>query len=500
MNFNKFLFKFETNIQSVNMFKLKPKSKFMLSVGEEGTILLYFQNDTLNKRYFVKNKNSNAIADLKSCLAADKKAPLYLTLNHQEQSYALQSIPGVNRISAYLSIKTKMEHFADNHDINSAFLIEKPSKFDQNWYYLVVLSRAKHLIDYWLNVFIEIGSNFKGILMLPMEMSNIAQKILDKNSNDWKIMVTATKTGGYRQVVMKNNKMVFTRIIPFTDDELPGIIAGGIYQEVQNTIRSLTKFDFKRDDLIDLCIVVQEDIKASLSVINFSESSVSMFTPYELSKLLKLELAISEKDKFCDTIILFHSSKNKPVAIFNTKETKEFYLFNSFYLNSPRFFPFFILTLVIVNVFYLLDFSSNIRVTNDLVIKEQLLSDQLINFSQNYSVKEMDEVYDFINISNILSKIEYSPLAQIKYVEKLKVPHVELKSFEWSYDEIKNSIITKLKFNFQPDKSIFDKYKKLQKRLINNFRTQTVSISNLPATLPTEEQNVGVNVEIEEAI
>ncbi|UIP92374.1 hypothetical protein JSQ73_004175 [Wolbachia endosymbiont of Anopheles demeilloni] len=69
----------------------------------------------------------------------------------------LHSIPRVNRISAYLSAKTKVEHFAHNNDINSILLVEKPNKFNQNWWYLFVSSKANHLIEYWLDVFVEIG-------------------------------------------------------------------------------------------------------------------------------------------------------------------------------------------------------------------------------------------------------------------------------------------------------------------------------------------------------
>ncbi|MDX5596403.1 MAG: hypothetical protein O7160_03530, partial [Wolbachia endosymbiont of Andrena labialis] len=394
------------------MFSSKSKSKFMLSIGEEGIMLLYFKNNTLNKRYFVKGKNDKAVSDLISCLSSDKKAPLYLVLNHADQNYSLQFITRANKISAYLSAKTKMEHFSRNNDISSVFLVEKPNKFNQNWCYLLVSSKAKHLVEYWLNVFIEIGSNFKGILMFPIEISNITKKILHKDPNNWKIIVAATKTGGYRQVVLKENKMVFTRLTSFTNDNLPGIIAGGIYQEVQDTIRSLTKFGFEKNNPIDLCIIVSEDIKASLSVINFSENSVNILTPYELGKLLGAELAISEKDNFCDTIILFHSFKNKLAAIFNTKETKEFYLFNYLYLNSPRIFLYFALVLVITNTLCLLNLYSNFNVADNLSAKQNTLNNQLTKLSQSYNVKKIDEIYDFININNILSKIEYSPLTQ----------------------------------------------------------------------------------------
>ncbi|WP_174133861.1 hypothetical protein [Wolbachia endosymbiont of Atemnus politus] len=479
------------------MFSLKSKSGFMLSIGEGGIILLYFKNNTLNKRYFIKDKNDKAVPDLISCLASDKKAPLYLVLNHVDQNYLLQSIPRVNRISAYLSAKAKMEHFARNNDIGSVFLVEKLNKFNQNWYYLLVSSKAKHLVEYWLNVFVEIGSNFKGILMLPIEINNIAKKVFYKDPNNWKIIVVATKTGGYRQVVFKGNKMVFTRLVPFTNDSLPGIIAGGIYQEVRNTIRSLTKFGLKKSDPIDLCMVVPENIKTSLSVINFSENSVSILTPYELSKLLGSELVVSEKDSFCDTIILFHSFKSEPAAVFNTKETKEFYLLNYLCLNSPRIFLYFASTFIIVNILYLLNLYSNLNAAGNLLTKKEALDNQLIKLSQSYNVKKIDEVYDFININNILSKMEYSPLVQVRYAERLKVPGVELLSFEWNYNEAKNYITTALRFNFQPGNDVSYQYKELRKKLNNNFRTYDINISSLPAT---KKQNISIGVKIGEAM
>lgn len=482
---------------SVNMFSSKPKSKFMLSVGEEGTMLLYFKNNTLNKRYFVKDKNSKAVSDLSSCLSSDKKAPLYLVLNHADQNYLLQSISRVNKISAYLSAKTKIEYFICNNDISSVLLVERPNKFNQNWCYLLVSSKAKHLVEYWLNVLIETGSNFKGILMFPIEINNIAKKVFYEDSDNWKIIVVATKTGGYRQVVFKENKMVFTCLVSFTHDNLPGIIAGGIYQEVQNTIRFLTKFGLKKNDLIDLCMVVPEDIKTSLSVISFSENSVSILTPYELGKLLGLELAVSEKDSFCDTIILFHSFKNKPTAIFNTKETKEFYLLNYLYLHSPRIFLYFASILTVINILYLLNLHSNFNIAGNLSAKKRALDNQLMKLSQNYNVKRISEVYDFININNILSKMEYSPLVQVRYVERLKVPGVELQSFEWNYNEAENYITTTLKFDFQSGKDVSHQYRELQKKLNNNFRTHDINISSLPAA---KKQNIPIDVKIGEAM
>ncbi|WP_246209890.1 hypothetical protein [Wolbachia endosymbiont of Atemnus politus] len=108
------------------------------------------------------------------------------------------------------------------------------------------------------------------------------------------------------------------------------------------------------------------------------------------------------------------------------------------------------------------------------------MDNQLIKLIQSYNVKKIDEAYDFININNILSKIEYSPFVQVRYEERLKVPGVELQSFEWNYNEAKNYIITALRFNFQPGKDVSYQYKELQKKLNNNFRTYDINISSFP--------------------
>ncbi|MDG7056394.1 MAG: hypothetical protein LKM44_02810 [Wolbachia endosymbiont of Meromenopon meropis] len=479
------------------MFALKSKSKFILSIGERGAILLYFKSNTLSKRYFIKDKNDKAISNLSLCLSSDKKAPLYLVLNHKDQNYLLQPISKTNRISAYVLAKAKIEHFVGKNDINSVYLIEKPSRFNQNWYYLLVSSKAKHLVKFWLDLFIRIGSNFKGILMLPIEIGNFAEKVFYKDFDNWKMIVVGTKTGGYRQVVFKENKIVFTRLVPFAKENLPGIIAGSIYQEVRDTIRFLTKFGFKKNDLIDLFIVVPEDIKISLSVISFSENSVSILTPYELSKLLGLELAASEKDSFCDTIILFHSFKNKSSAIFNTRETKEFYLLNCFYLYSSNFFLYFGSILIVIKILYLSNLYSNLDFASNLLAKKEALNKELIKLSQNYNVKKTSGVYNFISVNNILSKIEYSPLVQVRYVEKLKIPGVQLQSFKWNYDEMKNYITTALRFNFQSNKDISYQYKELQKKINNNFRAYDVDISSLPTT---KKQNISIDVKIGEGM
>jgi hypothetical protein len=155
------------------------------------------------------------------------------------------------------------------------------------------------------------------------------------------------------------------------------------------------------------------------------------------------------------------------------------------------------LVLVVINALCLLNLYSNFSVANNLSAKQSTLNNQLTKLSQSYNVKKIDKIYDFININNILSKIEYSPLTQIKYVEKLKVPGKELRSFEWNYNEAKSYITTTLRFNFRSGKNISYQYEKLRKNLNDNFRTYDINISNLPAA---KGQNLSIDVEIGEAM
>ncbi len=478
----------------------KYKNKIIILLGEDGAVLLHIKNNVLVDRCFIQDVKE--FTNLKSYIASDKRTHIYLVLNHIDQDYTLQNIPDVGRLNIYSIVRTKLKHIPNNN-LKAAFLLSQPNKSEESWQYMFVSIELNDSINSWLELIISSGGNFKGMLMLPIEMVSILNAISSNNkseetrtNNSWNIVVVCTRTGGFRQLVTKNNKMVFTRLISFTNDTLQNVIAGSIYQEIQNTIQYLGRFDFNKNDLLNLYIVVPQDIKFGLTTIKFSEDNVNILTPYELSKALKLTYTANPNDKFCDTVLLYSIIENKPTIVLHTKQTKEFLRLTLFNLYFPHFLSSTLLLLFIINALFAFDLYSNYQRKNSLLQNEEMLKIQLQDLNNNYNIQEMYEISEMVDIHNILSNFNYSPLSQIKYINKIKIDNLELKSFYWKIDNEVNIMDMKLKYHLQSDSDVFHKYEDLKQNLNTVFYNHKIGFSELPSVVGMGEKDVMIDVNI----
>lgn len=471
----------------------KHKNKLVILLGEEGAVLLHIKNNTLIDRRFVQDVNE--FTDLKFYVASDKKTHIYLMLNHVDQDYTIQSIPAVDRLSIYSIVKSKLK--PTNGDLKTAFLLSKPSKSEKNWQYMFLSVRLSNAINSWLKLIIDAGGNFKGILLLPIEMNAISMpKETKLDGNNWSIIVAYTKTGGFRQLVTKDNKMIFTRIISSTDDALPNVIAGSVYQEVQNTIQYLGRFDFHKNDSVDLHIIVPQDIKLGLMAIKFAEHNVNILTPHELSKVLKLTHMVNPNDRFCDTVLLLSILENKPKVVLHTKETKKHSRLMLFDLYFPHLSSLTLLLLLTINVLFIFNLYSNYQEKNNLLQDEKMLQAQFQNLNSNYSIEKIYEISEIISIHNELSSLSYSPLSEIEYINKIKADNLELKSFHWKIDNETDEINMKLRYNLKSDSNIFHEYEDLKHNFYTTFYNYKVDFFQLPSVIELGEKDTIINVSI----
>ncbi|WP_339045410.1 hypothetical protein [Candidatus Mesenet endosymbiont of Agriotes lineatus] len=477
----------------------KHKNKLVILLGEEGAVLLHIKNNILTNRCFLQD--AGEFTDLKLCVTSDKKIHIYLVLNHVDQDYTVQSIPAVDRFSIYSIVKSKLRHIPTNSDLKTAFLLSKPSKSEKNWQYMFVSVRLNNAINSWLKLIIDAGGNFKGMLMLPIEMASILNAILtpkevESDGNNWSIIVVYTKTGGFRQLVTKDSRMIFTRIISPTDDILPNVIAGSVYQEVQNTIQYLGRFGFHKNDSVDLHIVVPQDIKLGLMTIKFAEYNVSILTPYELSKILKLTHIVNPNDRFCDTVLLLSILENKPKVVLHTRETKKHLKLMLFDMYFPHLSSLTLLLLFTINTLFFLTFIQVIKKKNNLIQDEKMLNAQLQNLNRDYSIERIYEISEIINAHNELLSLNYSPLSEIEYISEIKSDNLELRSFYWKVDNETDAVNMKLKYCLKSDSDIFYEYEDLKHNFNTIFYNYKVDFSQLPPVIELGGKGTMIDVNI----
>lgn len=121
--------------------------------------------------------------------------------------------------------------------------------------------------------------------------------------SQWQILVCHNKIGGFRQVVLKNGKLIFTRLTQAMNDLQPEVLAGNVEQEILNTIEYLKRLSYNPKTGLDIYIIVAQEIKASVSTLRFGATNAHVLTPFEASELLKLKQAVLSGDRFADVVL-----------------------------------------------------------------------------------------------------------------------------------------------------------------------------------------------------
>lgn len=121
--------------------------------------------------------------------------------------------------------------------------------------------------------------------------------------SQWQILVCHNKIGGFRQVVLKNGKLIFTRLTQTLNESQPEVLAGNVEQEVLNTIEYLKRLSYNPKTGLDIYIIVEQEVKSSVSTLRFGTTNAHVLTPFEASELLQLKQAVLSGDRFSDVVL-----------------------------------------------------------------------------------------------------------------------------------------------------------------------------------------------------
>ena len=94
MNFGKLGDLFDSIMPKPSKFLKGPR--FVLFIGDEGTILLYMKKNVVLSRQFVPDTSEQHLEELRASIAADPQAPLSMVIDNLDQTYVQQTLPPVS--------------------------------------------------------------------------------------------------------------------------------------------------------------------------------------------------------------------------------------------------------------------------------------------------------------------------------------------------------------------------------------------------------------------
>lgn len=307
----------------------KKQRQFVISIGDDGAILVYLEGRRVLKRMFASSPAKEDTRHFDSVLKSDKQASISLLIDVMDQSYLQQTLPPVSSLSVNKLIKRRLERDFAEDDIKGALPLGRAKEGRRDWNYLFIAIPNTPPLSDWIDFISDRPHRFAGLFLLPVESENLVKALYSSNvrklpslkkkgkgaakaainaggdkdtPGKWHIMVSHQKVGGFRQIVMKDGRLIFTRMAQPIGEPMPEVIAGNIEQELANTTEYLKRLSFNPADGLDITIIVAKEIKNALNISNPNVRKVTALTPHEVAERLGLQKATEEGDHFGDVV------------------------------------------------------------------------------------------------------------------------------------------------------------------------------------------------------
>lgn len=312
-------------------FKAAKGSRFVLFIGDEGAILVYIKDNVVQSRQFVPDAGQQNLDELAQSIAKDPLAPILLVIDTMDQSYVQQTLPPVSSLSVNKLIKRRLDRDFAADDIKGAILLGRETDGRKDWNFMMVSLERSPQLTVWLDFVSALPNHFRGIHLIPVE-AEILVKYLDFAANagstapksEWQFFVSHNKVGGFRQVILRHGRILFTRVSQPIGDSSAEMIAGNIEQEMLSTIEYMKRLSFNQQAGLDVYIIASSAIKSAFDQSKFAASAVHILTPYEVAQQLGIEGATQPTDQFGDVVLAaFMGCSRKHILTLTTPKSRQ---------------------------------------------------------------------------------------------------------------------------------------------------------------------------------
>lgn len=289
--------------------KPSKRGQFVLFLGDDGAILIFLQGGKVVRRLFAPSAEAEHISSLVELMEANPKMPVAVLVDMIDQSYVRHTLPPVSPLGVNKLVQRRLDRDFAPEDIKGALPLGRDKGGRKEWHFLLISLANSGALQQWTDVLLELPNRFTGIYLLPVEAQTFTETLAKKVANpddkpsQWQILVSHDKVSGFRQVVIRDGKLIFTRLTQSVSEPSSEVMAGNVEQEILNTVEYLRRLSYNEQAGLDIFIIIAQEIKDLIDQKKLNASRVHLFTPFEVSQIMELEQAALSGDRYGDVVI-----------------------------------------------------------------------------------------------------------------------------------------------------------------------------------------------------
>jgi len=442
----------------------RKRRKFILTIGEDGGILVYIEGKRVLRRMYAPSPSEEDMKHFVSLFQSDPEARIYLLADTMDQTYVQQTLPPVSSLNIHKLIKRRLDRDFEENDLKGALQLGRRKEGRKDWDYLFIAAANAPPLSDWVATVLSLPNPFMGVYLLPVEAQPIILKLRDlmlagsqakqkkpfftltKNTSSngdaqkrdkalWHIFISHNKVGGFRQIVLKGGKIIFTRLAQPIGEARADVIAGNIEQELSNTLEYLKRLSFNPSQGLEISVIVSREIREHLNLAHAEAQQVHIATPHEASKKLGIANATEEEDHFGDVLLsAAFALQTSPVLKFVTPDIETISQYYQ-YQQLARWAVMLVVPLCGLSTIYL-GFEI-VQLHGDVSFAEDNQKDaqkRLMQLQQEAEAlpEDIHRITDMITIYERLQAMQYKPLPMVSRFSETLDEQTIVRQFDWS--------------------------------------------------------------------
>lgn len=261
------------------------------------------------------------------------KAPLIILYDVVEQQYRKETIPKVGFLDKNKVIKRKLQMAFPQQQMVAYLPLKQKPRENEGLIALFAGLATNLTITQVMDAVISSEVALQGAGLLPLESAALVLKMTEEvhkraktpNNSRWSVLMTHHKTGGLRQIIVKDGELALTRLTPLALDTLQsGGLAEEMVREFNATLTYLSRFGYIPNDGLDLIVVAAPDIIQKFRGYNLPVSGLYALSVVEAAKLIGIEAKLSNMpDDFAEVIHAGWNGMQRKLAVPLTAPTMD---------------------------------------------------------------------------------------------------------------------------------------------------------------------------------
>lgn len=296
------------DIESVTqrLFALK---RFVLLIGDTGALIVRLSGSRIVSHQFLTGTIEENMRQAKLALSEFPKYPVVMLYDVLGQTYRRDRLPPVNLLDRPKVLARKLDSLFPGAELKGGMQLGRSAGDIRGFDYLFTSITSSPEIAEWQSVLSQIENPTSDIRLLPVEAVKLLQRLIhaddEKKSrpNPWNILITHHRTGGFRQIVIRDGGLAITRMTPSaTGIESPAEIADLLRREIGATIDYITRLGFDRAEGLDAIFIGRSDISAALKNAQLPVRKLTVYTPAQAESLAGISGARDDSGHYTDLL------------------------------------------------------------------------------------------------------------------------------------------------------------------------------------------------------